>query len=65
MRWFDDKETGRTLKRPGFAKMQEAIFMGEVDTVVVWRLDCLARNRREGINALGDWCEKGIRLLVC
>ena len=61
--WFEDTETGKTLSRPGFDAMQEAIFMGEIKTVVVWRLDRLARNHREGINLLADWCERGVRLV--
>ncbi|MGB7346517.1 MAG: recombinase family protein [Pirellulaceae bacterium] len=63
MRWFEDKESGKTLSRPGFEKMQHAIFMGEVKTVVEWRLDRLARNHRDGINLLADWCEQGLRLV--
>lgn len=37
--------------------------MGEVKTVVVWRLDRLSRNQRDGINTLADWCEKGVRVV--
>jgi len=62
--WFEDTETGRTLRRPAFEQLQEAIFTGTVHTVVVWKLDRLARRQREGINLLADWCERGIRLIV-
>ena len=54
--WFEDKESGRSLKRRAFQKWQEAIFDGSVKTVIVWKLDRLARNHREGINVLVDWC---------
>lgn len=63
VRWFEDKKTGKTLDRPGFDAMQEAVFMGEIETVVVWRLDRLSRSQVDGINTLADWCEKGIRFV--
>lgn len=37
--------------------------MGELKTIVVWRLDRLSRNQRDGINTLADWCEKGVRVV--
>ncbi len=61
--WFEDKESGRNLKRPAFQKLQEAIFDGSVKTVIVWKLDRLARNHREGINVLADWCGKDVRVV--
>lgn len=61
--WFEDKETGRTLSRAAFDRLQAAIFNGEVKTVVVWKLDRLSRKQRDGINILADWCERGIRVV--
>jgi len=43
--------------------MQQAVFMGELKMIVVWRLDRLSRNQRDGINTLADWCEKGVRVV--
>ena len=43
--------------------MQDAIFAGEIDTVVVWKLDRLARNLKEGVNVLADWCQRGVRVI--
>ena len=63
IRWFVDKRSGDTLKRPAFERLQAAIFAGEVGTVVVYKLDRLSRSLRDGINTLGDWCEKGIRVV--
>lgn len=63
VRWFIDKETGDTLDRPAFDKLQSAVFAGEVGTVVVWKLDRLSRKLRDGINVLCDWCEKGLRVV--
>jgi DNA invertase Pin-like site-specific DNA recombinase len=63
VRWFVDTETGTTLQRPAFAALQQAIFHGEVDTVVVWKLDRLSRKTQEGINVLADWCERKVRVV--
>ena len=62
--WFEDKESGRNLKRPAFQKLQQAIFDGKVKTVIVWKLDRLARNHREGINVLADWCGHDVRVVA-
>jgi DNA invertase Pin-like site-specific DNA recombinase len=49
VQWFEDKETGATLQRPGLLALKEAIFAGTVKTMVMWKLDQLARSMREGI----------------
>jgi DNA invertase Pin-like site-specific DNA recombinase len=63
VQWFEDRETGATLQRSGFIALQEAIFAGTVKTVVVWKLDRLARSMREGINTISAWCESGVRVV--
>ena len=57
VRWFEDKETGKNLARPAFEELEAAIFRGEIKTVVVWRLDRLSRNLRDGIVTLAKWCD--------
>lgn len=64
VRWYEDRESGTSLQRPGFGQMQRAIFDGEVDTVVVWKLDRISRRQHEGIGLLAAWCERGIRVVV-
>ena len=61
--WFLDKQTGDNLQRPEFEKLQAAIFSGEVETVVVYKLDRLSRKLQDGLNVLCDWCEKGLRVV--
>ena len=61
--WFTDKATGDNLDRPGFEKLQAAVFAGEIDTIVVYKLDRLSRSLRDGINTLIGWIEKGIRVV--
>jgi len=62
--WFADKESGSTLQRPDFDRLQKAIFGGEVKTVVLWKLDRLSRRLNDGVNTLAAWCEKGIKVIV-
>ncbi len=64
VRWYEDRESGTSLQRPAFERMQRAIFDGEVDTVVVWKLDRISRRQHEGISLLAEWCERGIRVVV-
>ena len=63
VQWFEDKESGTTLDRCDFIALCEAIFSGTVKTVVVWKLDRLARSMKEGINILSAWCEAGVRIV--
>ncbi len=63
VRWFIDKKTGDHLDRPAFEKLQRAVFNGEIDTIVVYKLDRLSRKLVEGLNTLAAWCEAGIRVV--
>jgi DNA invertase Pin-like site-specific DNA recombinase len=63
VRWFEDKATGDNTDRPAFKELQQAIFNGELQTVVVWKLDRLSRSLRDGINVLADWCDRGLRVV--
>lgn len=62
-RWFIDKCSGSTLNRPAFEQLEAAIFHGEIETVVLWKLDRLSRNLRDGVNILASWCERGLRVV--
>jgi DNA invertase Pin-like site-specific DNA recombinase len=63
VRWYADTESGRTLQRAGFQTLQADIFRGEVKTVIVWKLDRLARSLREGVNVLAEWCQRDVRVV--
>ncbi len=63
VRWFEDKETGAHLDREGLKALNSAVFAGEIKTVVIWKLDRVARSHREGINQLYDWCDAGVRVV--
>ena len=40
---YEDTASGRTMQRPGWKKLEDAIRTGKVSSVVVWRLDRLGR----------------------
>jgi len=63
VQWFEDKESGKTLNRDRFKALQLAISCGEVETIVVWKFDRIARTTRDGVNTIHDWIEKGIRVV--
>ncbi len=62
--WYADKESGTTLQRHDFERLQGDIFHGNVKTVVLWKLDRLSRRLKDGVNVLADWCEKGLKVVV-
>ena len=61
--WFEDKASSKTLERPAFEKLQQAIFEGTIKTVVVWKLDRISRGQVDGMNVLADWCDKRVRFV--
>jgi len=63
VQWFEDTETGTSLKRPAFERLQQAVFAGTVKTIVVWKLDRLSRRQHEGITLLAAWWEHGVRVI--
>ena len=62
--WYADKETGRTMKRPEFDRLQKDIFNGKVKCVIVWKLDRLSRRLKDGVITLADWAERGLKIVV-
>jgi DNA invertase Pin-like site-specific DNA recombinase len=61
--WYKDRFTGKTMDRPGWAKLQAAIERGEVSAVVVWRLDRLGRTAKGLTSLFVDLQERGINLV--
>jgi len=43
IKWYRDSATGKTMDRPGMARLLAAVAAGKVDRIVVWRLDRLGR----------------------
>jgi DNA invertase Pin-like site-specific DNA recombinase len=63
-KWYTDRMSGATTKRPEFEKLQKEIFAGRIKCVVCWELDRISRSLKDGINILCDWIEKGVRLIA-
>jgi DNA invertase Pin-like site-specific DNA recombinase len=51
VRWYTDKFSGKTMDRPGWRKLEDAINRGEVKAIICWRLDRLGRTAK-GLTAL-------------
>lgn len=51
--WFTDKASGRTMERTAWRELEAAYRTGEVDRIVVWRLDRLGRTS-SGLTQLFD-----------
>ena len=64
VQWFEDHESATTMQWEAFQRLQAAVFAGEIATVVVWKLDRLARSLKEGVNVLADWCQRGVRIIA-
>jgi DNA invertase Pin-like site-specific DNA recombinase len=63
VQWFIDKATGDNIERPGFKRLQAAVFNGGVQAIVVWKLDRISRKLIEGLNVMADWCDRGLRVV--
>lgn len=61
---YKDRQTGGNLDRPALKRLQDDIFRGRVNTVIVWKLDRLSRSLKDGINLLCSWLEKDIRIIA-
>lgn len=63
-KWYRDRLSGGTTKRPAFEQLRKDIFAGNVKTVICWKLDRLSRSLRDGINILCDWLDKDVRIVA-
>lgn len=59
---FSDKLTGTKTDRPGFNNLLEVLKSG--DSLVVTKLDRLARNTREALNVLNELQDKNIKINI-
>ena len=62
VKWYQDKASGRSMDRPGWRKLAEAMRAGHVSNIVCWRLDRLGRTA-SGLTALFDeLCQRKVGL---
>jgi DNA invertase Pin-like site-specific DNA recombinase len=51
VKWYEDKQTGTRMDRPGWNKLDAAMKRGEVACLCIWRMDRLGRTA-SGLTAL-------------
>ncbi len=63
VKWYQDKASGKSMDRPGWRKLTDAMRAGSVSRVVCWRLDRLGRTA-SGLTALFDeLCHRKVGLV--
>ena len=63
VKWYRDKFTGKSMDRPQWNNLQASIDRGEVDKLVVWRLDRLGRTASGLCKLFEDLQAKKVRLI--
>ena len=61
--WFRDQFTGKTMNRPGWESLWQAITAGELRTIAVWKLDRLGRSTLDMANLFAECDARGINLI--
>lgn len=60
---YEDIDSGAKIDREGFLRLQDDVEAGQIGTVVIWRLDRLSRSLVDGVHLLGQWLDRGVRLV--
>jgi len=63
VRWVYDTFSGRTMDRPGWSELQRSLELGEIGTIVVWRLDRLGRTAKGLVTLFEELHARGIGLI--
>jgi len=63
VKWYHDSATGKNMDRPGWLKLQGAIDIGNVNRLVIWRLDRLGRTASGLCKLFEDLQDKKVRLV--
>ena len=63
VQWFHDSATGKNMDRPGWLKLQAAIDAGQINRLVIWRLDRLGRTASGLCKLFEDLQTKKVRLV--
>jgi len=61
--YVDEAKSGRTMDRPAFKRMLAAVEYRDIDAVLVWKLDRLARNMRISADTDAHFHENGVRVV--
>jgi DNA invertase Pin-like site-specific DNA recombinase len=63
VRWFSDVASGSTMQRAGWQKLKEAVDVGEISAITVWRLDRLGRTVSGLVNLFEDLRRRNVGLI--
>jgi|APThiThiocy_cv2_1041547.scaffolds.fasta_scaffold89806_1 DNA invertase Pin-like site-specific DNA recombinase len=63
VKFYADKQSGKTMDRPAFNKLMGAVQAGEVKTVCVWRLDRLGRTCKGLVTLFDDFRDRRVNLV--
>jgi len=63
VKWYKDQFTGKTMDRPGWNRLQDAIDNGEVSSIVCWRIDRLGRTAKGLTNLFACLQERRVNLI--
>lgn len=58
-----DKFTGKTQRRPGWDRIWAGVLSGEIDRIVIWRLDRLGRSLKELAALFEQLEQRGVELV--
>lgn len=61
--WYEDEQSGKNTTRPALERLRKDIFAGKIQTVLIWKLDRLARSIQDGVNILAEWCKRDVRIV--
>ena len=61
--YVDKAKSGRTMDRPAFKRMLAAVEYRDIDAVLVWKLDRLARNMRISAETDALFHDNGVRVV--
>ena len=63
VKWYEDKATGKNMDRPAWPPLQATIDAGQINRLVVWRLDRLGRTVSGLTKLFEDLEQKKVRLI--
>ena len=61
--YVDEGFTGNNTDRPEFNRLQEDVFKGRVNRIIVSRVNRISRRASEGIRIFDEWLEKDIEII--
>jgi DNA invertase Pin-like site-specific DNA recombinase len=63
VQWYEDKATGKTMDRPGWAKLEVAMRAGKTTSICCWRLDRLGRSAKQLTSLFEELQQRRVNLV--